>query len=646
MSGTVENKGNLQQAIIDNIVDGVVTIDAEGVIKSFNHAAEKIFGYPVNEVLGKNVSILMPEQYGKYHNHNLSSFQATWESTILGIGREVLGMRKDGSTFPMKISVGRFKSNGQDIFVSIIRDVGEINEAERQLRQFKTTLDMTLDCVFMFSPDTLKFIYVNQGAMNQTGYSRAELENMTPVDIKPEFDEAKFQAVISPMISGVEPTINFETVHRHKDGTLIPVEIFLQYINPKDEAARFVAIVRDITARKQVEKVLIEAREQAEAASRAKSEFLAIMSHEIRTPMNGVLGMAQLLSETDLGDEQSDYIRYIKQSGQALLTIVNDVLDFSKIEAGELIMQAEAFDLEKTVCDVLCLLSLGVNEKELNLSHNISSDVPAWLIGDVGRIRQVLVNLLGNAIKFTEEGGIHVSVSCGGLSDGNADLRITIEDTGVGIASQDRDRLFAAFTQADSSLTRQFGGTGLGLAICEKLVSQMGGSIGVDSTPGKGSIFWIELLLPVAEISAAHPQDNSGDVAERVPGTLPLLSGHVLLVEDNLINQKIALAFMEKLGLTSDVANNGVEAFEMWRHNQYDLILMDCQMPVMDGYQATTRIREQESGHVPIIAFTAHALKADQQSCIDKGMNDYLAKPFTQQELYEKLCQWLKPVAQ
>jgi len=365
-----------------------------------------------------------------------------------------------------------------------------------------------------------------------------------------------------------------------------------------------------------------------EESLRAKGEFLAVISHEIRTPMNGVLGMAQLLLMTQLTEEQQGYAETIRSSGEILLALINDILDLSKMESGKVTLDARPVDVRAVVNEVTQLLSGQAQEKKLALRSDVAPEVPAWFRGDATRIKQIFLNLVGNAIKFTHKGSVRVEVV---TMDNGGWLECRVKDTGIGIPPDRVGRLFEKFSQVDSSITRRYGGTGLGLAICKRLVEGMGGSITVESKHYQGTTF----TFRIPAIPSEAPREVRS--APR-PGPRPVMQARILLVEDNPVNQMLAMSMLQKLGASADLAKDGAEAVEKATVGAYDLILMDLQMPRMDGLTATRAIRATGGIRQPrIVALTANAMDSDREACLQAGMDDFLSKPFQASELQEKL---------
>ncbi len=401
----------------------------------------------------------------------------------------------------------------------------------------------------------------------------------------------------------------------------------------------------EVGERKKAYLIAEEAKAKAIAADKHKSTFLANMSHEIRTPLNGILGMTQILSETKLEEKQKEYVDLISASGNSLLSIINDILDFSKIESGQIELEELNFNLKKRLDEIYKLMNLKASDKGLKLFFNMSDKVPEFVIGDSLRLKQIIINLVNNAIKFTENGSVALQVSLMSKNNTSAKVMFKVIDTGAGISEKAKKKLFKEFSQADASISRKHGGSGLGLSISKNLAKMMGGDIGVISKVGEGSTFWFTVVF---EIGNKKLDDEQHDGAKQIEEE-KLRKLKVLLAEDNAINQRVATINLNKMGHKVDVAENGKDAVKMFRDNLYDVVLMDIMMPVMDGIEATRLIKEIQQEQaikkgVPVIAMTANALKGDREKLIAQGLDGYICKPFKNSELKQELINHFKSV--
>lgn len=537
------------------------------------------------------------------------------------------------------------------VFYCVARDITHLKEAERVARDRELRLKKVFSSKMMgiiFWNETGEILEANEAFLEMLGYSREDLEagrlkwnELTPSEY------ASLDASVLKEIHLNGSCAPFEKEYFSKNGQRIPVMIGAAALDSSDKGVCFVADLRNQKKTEErlrlieEERTSLEVREKAAVeTSKLKSEFLANMSHEIRTPINGVLGVAGLLRDTPLDQQQAEFVETIRSSANSLLTVINDILDFSKVEAGKLELETVEFDLHEVMHETIKLQLHSASSKNLNYKIECPK-ISRFVRGDVGRIRQVVTNLVSNAIKFTPSGSVNIKIEFEETDAGTPFIRCEVRDTGIGIQKEAMERLFQVFSQADSSTTRKFGGTGLGLSICKKLVELMGGTIDVTSVQGRGSTFWFKIPVELGqsiETTDSKKLTNFFDQA--------VFKGkRVLIAEDNMINQMVAVKQLEKLGIHAVAVANGREAIHALRSAPYDLVLMDCQMPELDGFGATVQIRQDTAASfnaVPIVALTANAVTGVREQCLNAGMDDYLSKPVQVENLVAVLTRWLR----
>jgi len=608
----IEEHGAELDRFFDLSIDMICVLTPEGHIKRLNPAFSKALGYTKDELfLEPLLDLVHPEDFKNTRKHFIRLIEG---ADIRNFENRCRTKSNEYRWMSWRIVLDKEKR----LIYSIARDITEEKRATKKIEDFTYTLDKTA-IVMVINRDE-EIVLVNDKFCEISGYDRADVIGEHHDILDSFHHSAAFWKDLRATIESGK-IWQGEIKERAKDGSFYWTHTSsVPFLNAEGEISQYIVIQTDITDRKQLEKDLREAKEEAIKNAKIKEDFLANMSHEIRTPMSGVLGFSRLLLQTSMDSTQRSYAQSIYGSAENLLVVVNDILDVSKIESGKFQLDEVEFDLRKGIEDSLNILRVEIHKKKLELILDIDPLIPSKIVGVPDRLSQILINLVGNAVKFTKYGVIHLSV-------GKVDdiLFFEVMDTGIGIASDKLDAIFETFTQAESYTTREYGGTGLGLSISKKLVLLMGGEIGVKSTLGKGSIFYFS--LPFKKVSSLLLEEENNPQEKLA---LEPQHGHkltILVVEDNLVNQELALIYLNMLSCNADLANNGEEALLKLSQQSYDLILMDIQMPKMDGIAATLEIRKNNTT-TPIIAMSAHALSKEKEKCLNIGMNDYIAKPF------------------
>jgi PAS domain S-box-containing protein len=621
---------------------GIFLANLQGEIQYVNPRVEQIWRLPAADLMGLGWTAVL-------HPEDAETVLSGWQKANQAGERYECEYRllfPDGTVrwLHSQTSVMRDTAGNPSGVCGTDDDVTERKLAEQKLGELQKLLQLAVDTMpqRLFWKDRQgRFLGCNQAFARDLGcHSTAEVIGKTDFSF---FSREQAESFIKDDARVRETGVRFDSVEEEWRVAGSSIEwVRTTKIPLRDAAGQVIGILgtyEDITTQKHAADYLRRAKEAAESAARAKGEFLANMSHEIRTPLNAVLGMASLLLMSPLSKEQREWAQTAQSSGEVLLSLLNNVLDLSKAEAGKLTIDRHPFDLHRIVTQCVDLVKTQASLKGLAVDLNYPAGLPRNLVGDSSRLRQVLLNYLANAVKFTSVGIVRLCVRLVSSSPEAVRLRFEVSDTGEGIAPAAQERLFTPFTQADGSTTRRFGGTGLGLCIAKQFTELMGGMVGLESSLGKGSTFWSELSFAIAA------QDPDSESPEQEHAFSPIRRMRILLAEDNHINQKVATHMLQNLGYQVDVAADGVEAVQLWSAGHYDLIFMDGQMPHMDGYQATEEIRSRERQQgmkaIPIVALTAHALAGDRERCLIAGMNDYLSKPVDVKALRRVLDTWL-----
>jgi PAS domain S-box-containing protein len=625
--------------ILESALDAFVGMDSNGLITDWNAQAETTFGWLRSEATGRMLSqTIIPDGYRDAHGRGLRHFLASGEGPLLNKRIEISALHKVGREFPVELTISAISGSGGHRFAAFVRDITERKLSEQELRESSEMVRLLLDSTgeAIYGIDMLgNCTLCNRACVKLLGYrDAADLlgKNMHEVMHYLRADGTPYPVeechIFQAFRQGKGSHVDDEVMWR-SDGTNFPAEYWSYPIFRDEHVIGAVVTFIDITERRQAEVALMAAKAVAEQSNRVKSEFLANMSHEIRTPLNGIIGMTDLALETPLSPVQREYLETVRMSGDSLLTVINNILDFSKIETGEMNLEVIDFNLRDSLKTALMILSVRADQKGLELLCDIGPGVPEVMRGDSNRLCQVVANLVGNAIKFTDKGNVLLELQVEAEDGALRLLHFVVADTGIGIAAEKQQMIFDSFSQADNSTTRKYGGTGLGLTISKHLVEKMGGKMWVESEVGRGTQFHFTAWLRTSEKEIEAGTARYSLHAARDPKDFL----RVLVAEDNQVNQLLTTRLLEKRGHRAVVVATGREALEALKKENYDLVLMDVHMPVMDGLEATAAIRqrEKETGfHQPVIALTA---SVDRARCLAAGMDGHLAKPIQPHEL-------------
>jgi PAS domain S-box-containing protein len=613
------------EALIQASPLGIVHLDGQGLVQVWNPAAERMFGWGAEEVLGLPVAIGPPEKAEE--NQRLIKIVLSGE-----IIEEVQlrRQRKDGSEIDISVSAAPLRGRSGRVtgLVALVADITERKRTEQALRDSEQRLRTVID-----NADAVLWAIDKEGVFTLSEGRGLAALGLRPGEVvgrsvyKLYGDNSEIVEATRRSLAGEPAGGLHEVAGQYFEARYFPST------DPAGAVTGAIGVAVNVTARSLLETELRAARDAAEAANRAKNQFLAKMSHEMRTPLHGMLGMTQLLGRTQLTKQQRAYVRDLEISAESLNRLIDDILDLSRIEAGKLAIRSQPFSLRQVIGEAVAGYRSAVREKSLRIEQVLSEDLPEVILGDPLRVRQVLLNLLGNAIKFTERGGVRLDVRVLEAEGERGTLEFSVTDTGMGIPAGDLERIFAPFEQGDASLTRVTGGSGLGLAICRQLVGLMGGELWAESEVGSGSAFHFTLPYLARTDRVAETEPRPSAVCRTAPGASPL---SILVAEDHAVNRQFIKALLGKMGHRVTAAVNGREAVEKWRAGVFDCILMDVQMPELDGESAIQRIREEErrtGTHVPIFALTAHALPGDRERFLASGTDGYLPKPLRVAEL-------------